>query len=137
MPPDDALDDLRQYLLDQSPALQAQATELTKLLRDSVELDRLNFTQSGARPTRNELDAWALSSARLYNNPTFEQWLANYRATRAPVGKLRLWPNKGKKAKEPDFVGDGKVAGRHYAAAAWLDTHGNLRLSLIQTPAHG
>jgi hypothetical protein len=47
-------------------------------------------------------------------------------------GKLELTPNKEKKDKsEPDFTGQGIVAGRSYSAAAWGSISGKLRVSLL------
>jgi len=132
----DPLDELRQYLLEASPALQAEAQALTKLLRDSVELDRLKFTRSGAHPTQAELDAWAHSSAHLYNDPPFEKWLEAYRASRPNYGVAYLYKTRHSSAGQPQYTGKAFLAdGVSCKAAAWLSDDGKLRIVLVRETA--
>ena len=49
-----------------------------------------------------------------------------------PSGALTLWPNKNKTLDtHPDLVGDGRIAGRNYRAAAWFSGEHNLKVSVL------
>jgi hypothetical protein len=49
-----------------------------------------------------------------------------------PEGRLFLHKNLAKKLEsDPDLVGSGTVAGRHYQVAAWLKSPDSLKLSLL------
>ena len=48
-----------------------------------------------------------------------------------PTGSIELWANKDKKyAREPDFIGSSRIAGRYYRAAAWLCPPDRIRIEL-------
>jgi hypothetical protein len=49
-----------------------------------------------------------------------------------PSGTLTLWPNKNKtSSSHPDMLGDGRIAGRSYRAAAWFSGEHNLKISVL------
>ena len=126
-----AEDDLRRRILEDTPELAEEARALTKLLRESVELDRAQFlNKTGA--TVEELDAWARSEAHLHNDPPFSQWLAAYRSGRLKKGVLQLYPNKTKnRPSQPHFIGRGYVEAHSYTVMAWIEDN-HLRIVLNQ-----
>jgi hypothetical protein len=73
-----------------------------------------------AEPTKHELDVWAASSAHLYNNPTFDEWLLDYRS-KHPIAEIELIPN-------PDRRGEYNVRmfsnGAAYLGKAFEYRHG-------------
>lgn len=49
-----------------------------------------------------------------------------------PRGKIKLAPNNDKDSPgDPDLIGTGRVAGRYYAAAAWLTNDDGIQISLL------
>jgi len=121
----DPLEELRQSILEQTPILHADAQAIAQTLRDSVEFERQQHKPGGRKATQEELAAWAKSEGRLYNDPTFEQWLEAYRASHLQKGVLRLYPNKGKnRDSQPDFIGRGYVEAHNYTAMAWIEDKG-------------
>lgn len=49
-----------------------------------------------------------------------------------PSGSLTLWPNKHKTlVSHPDMLGEGRIAGRAYRAAAWFSGEHNLKISVL------
>ena len=116
-----AEDDLRCRVNELAPELRRGTERLADLLRESIDFDRAQFKPGGRSPTREELATWARSEARLYNDPTFTDWLAAYRAGRIGKGRITLKANKAKKSSaEPDFIGEGYAETHTYKAAAWI-----------------
>lgn len=115
-----AEDDLRARIIEVSPEIRHDVNVLTDLIRDAVELERLKFKPGGQRPTNEELTAWAHSTARLYNDPTFTEWLENYRRAKPCDGIIELSQvEKKTKNSSPDFTGTARVEGQRYEAAGW------------------
>ena len=48
-----------------------------------------------------------------------------------PRGKIKLTPNDKDSPGDPDLIGTGRVAGRYYAAAAWLTNDDGIQISLL------
>ena len=49
-----------------------------------------------------------------------------------PRGTIELWPNEDKKsATDPELIGNGRIAGRSYRAAAWISKTDRFRIVLL------
>jgi hypothetical protein len=123
-----AEDDLRGR---SSPEIRHDVNVMADVIREVVELERMKFNPGGQKPTQEELMAWAHSTARLYNDPTFQQWLENYRRAKPHDGVIELCATEQKpKASSPDFTGTGHVEGMRYEAAAWHKKTKRLKIIL-------
>jgi hypothetical protein len=49
-----------------------------------------------------------------------------------PRGRLELLPNKDKSDPlQPDFIGTGQIAGRHYHLSAWIQKNGSIKIAAL------
>jgi hypothetical protein len=114
-------DHLRERIQALSPEIAHEVNVMADLIREMVALERdkdkshPNYNP----PTRKELQAWAASSAHLYNDPTFQEWLANYRAAHPHQGVIELWERDPKTKNTPTYLGKGSIEGRRYKSAGF------------------
>src|SRR5215467_1808472 len=109
---------LREKIAEFSPDINRD----TKDLRDQIRALLAGLppeTKFPSEPTAAELEAWAHSSAHLYSNPKFEDWLFEHRKAH-PVAELILEKNQRRnKDSDPDHIVKMRMNGVTYHGVAW------------------